>query len=127
MDLFDRLHDTTNKLNKAENELALIESQLSVAQGDEKIALLKRQEELYKAQQKLMKEKLNIQKEQAKEMQAELGNLGVTFDTDGFVSNYESLVKKMQQQIEAMPGGTARDEAIEELEELLAKLKNMRI
>ena len=56
-------------------------------------------------------------------MQAELGNLGVTFDTDGFVSNYESLVKKMQQQIEAMPGGTARDEAIEELEELLTKIE----
>lgn len=123
MDMLDRLHDVTNKLSKAENELALIEQKLNLAQGEDKIALLKRQEELYEAQKKLMQEQLNIQKQMRDEQQMELSNFGVEFDKDGYVSNYEDLIKKMQKQIESMPGGEARDKAIEELEELIEKIE----
>lgn len=123
MDMLDRLHDVTNKLSKAENELALIEQKLNLAQGEDKIALLKRQEEIYQAQKNLMLEQLNIQKQIAEEKRMELSNLGVAFDKDGYVSNYEDLVKKMQKQIESMPGGEARDKAIEELEELIEKIE----
>ena len=121
--LLDRLYDTTKKLSKAENELALIESKLAMAQGDDKIALLKRQEEIYHAQSKLLNEQYEIQKAQMKEMQSQLSRLGVAFDSDGYVSNYEALVKSMQEKIQAMPGGEARDRAIKELEELLAKIE----
>lgn len=123
MDKLDRLYDVTKKLSKAENELALIEAKLNTATGDEKIALLKRQEEIYQAQKNLMLEQLNIQKQIAEEKRMELSNLGVAFDKDGYVSNYEDLVKKMQKQIESMPGGEARDKAIEELEELIEKIE----
>lgn len=123
MDKLDRLYDVTKKLSKAENELALIEAKLNTATGDGKIALLKRQEEIYQAQKNLMLEQLNIQKQIAEEKRMELSNLGVAFDKDGYVSNYEDLVKKMQKQIESMPGGEARDKAIEELEELIEKIE----
>ena len=123
MDKLDRLYDVTKKLSKAENELALIEAKLNTATGDEKIALLKRQEEIYQAQKNLMLEQLNIQKQIAEEKRMELSNLGVAFDKDSYVSNYEDLVKKMQKQIESMPGGEARDKAIEELEELIEKIE----
>lgn len=122
-DLLDRLYDTTNKLTKVTNELSLIDAKLTNASGDSKIALLKRQVELYEAQKKLLNEQLSIQKQQATEIQVGLSGSGVEFGTDGYVSNYESLVKKMQSQIESMPGGEARDEAIEELEELMGKIQ----
>lgn len=121
--LLDRFYDVTKKLSKAENELALIESKLAIAQGDNKIALLKRQEEIYKAQSKLLNEQYEIQKSQMQEMRMQLIGLGVAFDSDGYVSNYEALVKSMQEKIQAMPGGEARDKAIKELEELLAKIE----
>lgn len=123
MKLHDKLFTVTQKLTKLQNELAIIDSKLQYASGEEKIDLLERQIELYEAQRNLLQEQQKIQQEKAESMRAELANSGLKFDSDGYISNYDTVIGALTKKIEAMEGGVARDEAIEELEELVSKIE----
>ena len=123
MQLHDKLFTVTQKLTKLQNELAVINSKLEYASGEEKIDLLERQIELYEAQRNLLQEQQKIQQEKAESMRAELANSGLKFDSDGYISNYDTVIGALTKKIEAMEGGVARDEAIEELEELVSKIE----
>ena len=123
MELHDKLFTVTQKLTKLQNELAVINSKLEYASGEEKIDLLERQIELYEAQRNLLQEQQKIQQEKAESMRAELANSGLKFDSDGYISNYDTVIGALTKKIEAMEGGVARDEAIEELEELVSKIE----
>ena len=54
----------------------------------------------------------------------ELINLGFKFDEDGYIKNYHDIVGEKLKEIEAMEGGTIRDEAIEDYNDLIQKVED---
>ena len=123
IDTYDRLFDITQKLTKANNELSLIEEKMQHASYEEKLKYLERQEEIYKSQLALLQQQAEVNKQIVNEKQYDLINLGFEFDEDGYIKNYDDIVGGKLKEIEAMEGGTIRDEAIEDYNDLVNKVE----
>lgn len=91
-----------NKLSKIASQLDIIDEKAKNAFGQEKINYLKQQEDLLKQQQQLQ---ANLSSEMQKQQQALkkfLSGKGITFDSDGNISNYHTKLVAMNRELERL-------------------------
>ena len=99
----DPIEDEVDRYEKVETKLAAIGNdyeKLNKEQerltGKELAENLAKQNELLQKQIKLYQEKMEIQQEEAKELQGKLSSgYGITFDEEGFISNYKQVHQKL--------------------------------
>ena len=95
-DEIDRYEKVETKLAAIDNDYKKLNKEQERLTGKELAKNLAKQNELLQKQIKLYQEKMEIQKEEAKELQGKLSSgYGVTFDEEGFISNYKQIHQKL--------------------------------
>lgn len=91
----DRYEKVQTKLDAIAEDYSKLTSEQDRLTGSKLADNLAKQNELLDKQITLYQEKLEIQKQEQAELQSELSGYGITFDSDGFMENYESTHKKL--------------------------------
>lgn len=89
----DRYHDVNLELEELEVNLSRLDKQQKKLYGKDLIRNLNEQLDILEKQKATYKEKLNIAREEQKELRDSLSSQGVTFDSDGYISNYASTLQ----------------------------------
>ena len=84
----DRYEKVNTQLSKVGNQFDRIADAQERLSGKQLVSNMNKQIELLNKQIALQKNKLEIQKQEAKEVRDELAAQGVTFDNEGYISNY---------------------------------------
>lgn len=84
----DRYHDINLELEKLETNLDRLEKQQDKLYGEDLIDNLNEQLRILEKQKDAYAVKLKIAKQEAKEIRDSLALQGVTFDSEGYISNY---------------------------------------
>lgn len=119
--LAKRYHDLEDAINDVNNELNLNKILQEGATGKDKIALMEKEIQLYKKQQQAIKNLIAEQKKEAQELKNSLSNQGATFDSDGDISNYNSLLNSKVNWANSL-SGDAKESAIEQVKALQEQL-----
>ena len=116
--LGDRYFDLLRKIAKVDNALALNQAKQDNANDYERIDLLGKEIELLSKRQQLVREQRDEANEEANELKNQLSSKGVEFDDDGSITNYEALVKSLEDKANGLVGD-AQSEAVEDAQEIL--------
>ncbi len=120
--LGNRYFDLEQAIRKVDNALSLNQAKQETATAQEKVDLIQEEIELLKQKQKLIEQNRNEVQQEANEIRESLSKQGVAFDDKGNITNYQAIIKKLTDEANKLVG-TARDEAVETLEELIEKME----
>ena len=120
--LGNRYFELEQAISKVDNALALNQAKQENATANERVALMEEEIALIKQKQKLVAQQKNETKEEANELKSSLSNKGVKFNDDGSISNYQQIIDNMKASANLL-AGEYRDDAVEEIEELIAKME----
>lgn len=116
--LGDRYFNLLRKIAKVDNALSLNQAKQQNAHGKERAKLLQEEIELLQKRQKLVEQQKAETQKEVDEVKNELTKNGVKFNSDGTISNYDQLVKQLQDKANSLVGDS-QDEAIENAENIL--------
>ena len=116
-DLADVYFTLNRRIEKVNDALNMNRALQEYATDEEKISLMEDEIELLERQQKLLKENKVKAEEEAKSIRKQLKELGVAFDEEGNITNYDALLKSLQNYANSLVGDAQQD-AIDEVEEL---------
>ena len=116
-DLADVYFTLNRRIEKVNDALDMNRALQEYATDEEKISLMEDEIELLERQQKLLKENKVKAEEEAKSIRKQLKELGVAFDEEGNITNYDALLKSLQNYANSLVGDAQQD-AIDEVEEL---------
>lgn len=109
-----------NSIQKLNNELDLLDTKLEHAYGKEKIDLLKQQVELTKALQKEQGKLIDKYKAEQAQLKTVLSKQGFKFDSDGNITNYVDLLKKLEKNADGSKSESTKKK-LEEVKKALDK------
>lgn len=89
----DRYHDINLELENLETNLNRLDKQQDKLYGQDLINNLNKQLDILEKQKDAYQAKLEIAKAEAQEVKNSLAMQGVTFDSDGYISNYASALQ----------------------------------
>lgn len=121
-DLTDRYYDLENAIKDYSNALSFNKLLQNNADDKEKINLMKQEIELYKKQADAVKKLNDEQKREASELKSYLSKQGVTFDSSGDISNYNSVMSSWVNWANSL-SGEAKENAINSTKALEESLK----
>ena len=98
----DRYHEVDTQIQKVENGLKKIERQQKKTFGADFLEALNDEYELLNEQIDNYNEKLEIAKEEQDELKTKLASQGVQFNADGTIANYEEIIKKEEDKVNAL-------------------------
>ena len=98
----DRYHEVDTQIQKVENGLKKIERQQKKTFGADFLESLNDEYELLNEQIDNYNEKLEIAKEEQDELKTKLAGQGVQFNADGTIANYEEIIKKEEDKVNAL-------------------------
>lgn len=101
IDLYERV-DTM--LNAIAADYDLIAKEQSRLTGHALVDNMNKQIKLLQRQISLQKEKLSIQENEASGLRSELSSYGVTFDNEGFINNYATILKQLEGNVNSAIG-----------------------
>lgn len=116
--LGDRYFDVLSKLADIENKLAMNDKLQANSVGLKKIQLMKDEILLIKEKQKLLEDQRAQSEAEAKKLQQQLKNEGVTFDHNGNIANYDAITKNLTDKANNLVGESQQD-ALEHAEKIL--------
>ena len=116
--LGDKYFNLLRKIAKVDNALSLNQAKQQNAHGKERAELLREEVELLQKRQKLVEQQKAETQKEVNEVKNELTKNGVKFNSDGTISNYDQLVKQLQDKANSLVGDS-QDEAIENAENIL--------
>lgn len=90
-DRYEKVNAQIDKLNNALEQLNTEEARLV---GFNRIDIIKEETANIKKQIEVYQEKLKLQKEERDEVKNDLGKYGITFDDEGYISNYQEKFKE---------------------------------
>lgn len=115
--LVKRYHDLEDAINDVNNELELNKLLQETASGRNKIKLMEEEIRLYKKQQQAIKNLISEQKKEAQELKNSLSDQGVTFNSQGDISNYNQILTSKVNWVNSL-SGDAKSNAIEQVKAL---------
>ena len=121
----DIYHDINVELENIANNLELVESETEKLTGQDLINNLAEQYKLLNKQIDATAEKLTIAHGEQAALQAQLGSLGVTFNSDGTIANYSAIFDKLLGAAQANPNDEAAAEKFKVFEELVGKYDDL--
>lgn len=121
-DLTDRYYDLEDAITDYSNALSFNKLLQNNAKDKEKINLMKQEIELYKKQADAVKKLNDEQKREASELKSYLSKQGVTFDSSGDISNYNSVMSSWVNWANSL-SGEAKENAINSTKALEESLK----
>lgn len=89
----DRYHDINLELEELDTNLSRIQKQQEKLYGKDLISNLNKQLEILEKQKDAYSEKLSIAKAETQELKDALSLQGVSFDSDGYISNYSTALQ----------------------------------
>ena len=116
-DLADAYFTLNRRIEKVNDALDMNRALQEYATDEEKINLMEDEIELLEQQQKLLEENKVKAEEEAKSIRKQLKDLGVKFDKEGNITNYDTLLESLQKYANSLVGDAQQD-AIDEVEEL---------
>ena len=116
--LGERYYTVLQAITKVDNRLELIRAKQENAHGKERVELLNQEIELLRERQKLVQQQQKEMTTEATELYKELKKQGVQFDSDGYIQNYDKLMKQLTDKANSLVGD-ARDVQVEKAEELI--------
>lgn len=105
------LKELEARVKMVNNELAVLDKRAEHATGSEKIKYLKRQNELYKEKLAILAEEQNYLQRQQNYVKYSLENIGVKFNSDGNMTNYEELLIKKEKEVKALEQKANKEKA----------------
>lgn len=120
--LGDRYYEIKGLINDVDKALALNQAKQDNANATERVKLMKEEVSLMRQKQKLLMQQSSELKVEADELAKKLSEKGVKFNADGTVANYKKLIEQMTL-VANRYVGDARDEKIEEAEELIGLIE----
>lgn len=120
----DKLQSLNTEFSQLSSKLDIINSKLQYANGEEKVELLKKQIELLKKQAELSLQIQNQKIEDAKALKDELAKEGFKFDADGLITNYESIMKKLEKYVNNSKTNADREKREKEVEKIKESLED---
>lgn len=120
--LGNRYFELEQSIKKVDNALALNQAQQKNVHASERVKLIEEEIELLRERQKLVAQQQKEVQMEVDEVRVELVEKGVTFNDDGSISNYTKLIEKLTEEANKLIGD-ARDEAVEEIEDLIDKME----
>jgi TP901 family phage tail tape measure protein len=119
-DEIDRYEVIDTKLDAVSNDLDRIADAQDRLTGSKLISNMTEQISLLEKQRDLEKEKLSIQQQEALELQDKLSGYGISFDSEGFMSNYATVYQNMKDKVNDLVNqynATSDEEGQEALDE----------
>lgn len=98
----DRYHDVNAKLSQIDEELEDIGRDQEKLFGKDLLDALNKELEILERQRDVLKEKLNIARDEQAELRAKLALEGVTFNEDGTIANYLTIVQQKEDELNAL-------------------------
>lgn len=92
-DEIDRYHDINLEIEELNNNLDKLDKQQKKLYGKDLIDNLNKQLEILNKQKDTYQRKLEIARQEQKEVQQALSAQGVTFDADGYINSYASIMQ----------------------------------
>lgn len=120
--LGNRYFDLEQAIKKVDNALSLNQAKQENATASERVALMEEEIALIKEKQKLVAEQKTETQKEANELKDKLASQGVTFNEDGTISNYQQVINNLKTSANLL-AGEYRDNAVEEIEELIEKME----
>ena len=131
----DRYQDVNAHLERLEKTLEGVANEQDRLSRSEVIANLKEQASIIQEQVEWQEKKLALQKEEAQEIKNELAALGVTFDSEGYMTNYAETHQKLVNEVNSLidkynatsseEGQEALAEQIEDAKEKLSEFEEL--
>ena len=131
----DRYQDVNAHLERLEKTLEGVANEQDRLSRSEVIANLKEQASIIQEQVEWQEKKLALQKEEAQEIKNELAALGVTFDSEGYMTNYAETHQKLVNEVNSLidkynattseKGQEALAEQIEDAKEKLSEFEEL--
>ena len=121
----DIYHDINIELENIANNLELVESETEKLTGQDLINNLAEQYKLLNKQIDATAEKLTIAHGEQAALQAQLGSLGVAFNSDGTIANYSAVFDRLLGAAQANPNDEAAAERFKVFEELVGKYDDL--
>lgn len=124
VDIYSELEKAISKTN---NELDLYATLQESANGQEAVKYIELQIGAYKKLQKQEEELLMRQQARANELKSELQSNGFNIDNEGMIANYESQLKALEANANALSGEakTAEINRVKELNELIEEYNQL--
>lgn len=107
----DLLKELDSQLKIVTNQIDLLNKKSELATGKEKINYLKEQNSLYKEQQEILAKREEYLGRQKNYYEYSLKNRGVTFNSDGNMTNYEELLIKKEKEVKALEQKANKEKA----------------
>ena len=98
----DRYHDVNAQLSQIDEELEDIGRDQEKLFGKDLLNALNRELEVLEKQRDVLKEKLDIARDEQAELRAKLALEGVTFNEDGTIANYLTIVQQKEDELNAL-------------------------
>ena len=98
----DRYHDVNAKLSQIDEELEDIGRDQEKLFGKDLLDALNKELEILERQRDVLKEKLDIARDEQAELRAKLALEGVTFNEDGTIANYLTIVQQKEDELNAL-------------------------
>ena len=98
----DRYHDVNAKLSQIDEELEDIGRDQEKLFGKDLLNALNKELEVLEKQRDVLKEKLDIARDEQAELRAKLALKGVTFNEDGTIANYLTIVAQKEAELNAL-------------------------
>lgn len=118
----DRYERVNAELDRFSNLLEKITNEEERLTGDALLKNLEEQNKLLLKQIKLYQQKFEIQKQEALELQGKLKGFGITFDNEGFMSNYAQIHQQLIDEVNRLGSqysGLTSEDAEKALDEKL--------
>ena len=122
-DELDIYHDVNREIEKLSTNLEVLEKIQNRLTGKKLIQNLNEQIKLLKDQNKVYQDKLALQYTEAARYKLLLSGKGIQFDSDGDITNYNSLLQKKQNEVNQLINGGASEEEIEKAKKAYEVLK----
>ena len=123
----DRYQNVNAHLDRLSTSLEKVADEQDRLAGKDMLENMAEQVELIKQQAEWHQKKLDIQKEEAAELRNELGqDYGITFDSDGFMTNYQEIHKQLVAEYDALVdqyNATSDEEGQEKIKEKMDAVK----
>lgn len=121
----DRYEKVNTQLQAIENDFDKVADEQDRLAGYQVTDNMNEQIGLLQKQIALHKEKLEIQKDEAKELRNQLSsNYGITFDSEGFITNYATIHRKLESEVNSLINqynSTTTEDGQEQLEKQIEK------
>lgn len=122
-DELDIYHDVNREIEKLSTNLEALEKIQNRLTGKKLIQNLNEQIKLFKDQNKVYQDKLALQYAEAARYKLLLSGKGIQFDSDGDITNYNSLLQKKQDEVNQLINSGASEEEIEKAKKAYEVLK----